>query len=381
IIRGKALKALIGTEPCAVASLRVIGPLGEVPSQYDEFDNPAAPNHELDADDELVFQATVPANGNAAYWLYWSTTPLPPARYQSTLMIGDALEPLTFQHDIQLWNDRCLLGLRGPARGADPTKNEAVNWGAGALVLFEIDQQPIVRGGWTNMVPLGAIACHPGLDAARWEAPRIAVHGPVRVCASTRLTDAEITAANQPAGKVDVEHRVWLYRGGAYICFEELIRAKTPIKQLMLRYEKGFSLGDKGDMPVWYSLKGTPTSYLPTPEQFAEGKKGTIIFQNADFDSWLAEYSPETHNGYLVMLDTGAARPVGDAIRMSCYARSSLIARFDRTCTDVRPDDLLTQRLWVVGLREVANGLLPLATWQDLTTPPVALGVMEKVTP
>ena len=81
VIRGERLRTLAGGQPLSVASLRVVGPQGETPCQLDEFDGTGrsvrTPNHLLDDDDELVFQADLPAEGAVTYWVYWSTTPLP----------------------------------------------------------------------------------------------------------------------------------------------------------------------------------------------------------------------------------------------------------------------------------------------------------------
>jgi hypothetical protein len=59
--------------------MRLFGPDGEIPIQIDERDGSGIwaekPNGVLDADDELVFLAAVPAASKTVFRLYFSTQP------------------------------------------------------------------------------------------------------------------------------------------------------------------------------------------------------------------------------------------------------------------------------------------------------------------
>ena len=383
VVRGSQLKRLANGEPVSVASLRVIGPQGEVPCQFDEFDGTghvaSRPNHTLDDDDELVFQVDLPAAGAATYWLYWNTTPLPPGRYPSRTLIGDAMEPGAWQHDVQLWNDQAMVGMRGPARGQDPTKNQIDNWGAGALVLLEVYRVPVLRiqSGWSSILPRGAFGARPSTEAAGWSLPRRLVQGPVRVAAACEQRGAERKLKGRALGKIDVEHRVWLYERGAYVCFEEIITARDPAKPMDLRYECGIGFGDEVGEQVWYSEAGEARTFSPTADQIAEAKRGKIVLNKHNLDPWMAGYSPKLKKGYAILLDTGEAGS-DEKRNVSCYARTNTVLRYRRSIKTVAAGQTVRQRLWVVGLRGEMDGQVSLATWKALRSPSIRFGPVGK---
>ena len=392
VVRGRRLKELAGDEPVSVASLRVVGPKGEVSCQFDEFDGTGTisrtPNHTLDDDDELVFQMDLPAKGKVTYWLYWNTTPLPCGRYASRTLMGDAMVPAAWQHDIQLWNDQCLVGMRGPARGADPSKNQIENWGAGVLVQLRVYRLPVLNigGSWSSVFPRGAFGSQPSAAAAGWERPRALVRGPVRVAAHTWQRNAAVPLSPRrgapkgtptPTVKADVEHRVWLYERGAYVCFDEIITPRGPAKMLPLRYEAGLGFGRRVGDEIWYSAKGEPQSFAPTQQQIDQAGQGKIVFQRAGFDPWMAGYDPERKTGYAFIVDTGEAGDADDC-GASAYARTSTTLRYRRTVKSAGAGKAIHQRFWVVGLRAPTDRTVPLATWAALRTPPIAFGQVGK---
>ena len=391
VIRGEKLRKLVGDEPMSVASLRVIGPKGEIPCQFDEFDGTGrisrAPNHTLDNDDELAFQVDLPGTGKTTYWVYWSTGPLPLGRYTSRTLMGEAMEPGVWQHDIQLWSDQCLVGMRGRARGQDPSRNQKENWGAGALVLLRVYRLPVINIGraWSSIFPLGAFGSNPSPEAERWECPRAMVRGPVRVAANCFQRQAKMKptvrrgrdkAKGPPPIKVDVEHRVWLYERGAYVCFEEIITPHAPTPAMTLKYQCGFSFGKASGEEIWYSEVNKPARFVPTEAQISEAKKGKIVFQKGGLDPWMAGFSATLGKGHAVLADTGES---GDDERQaSCFSRTYTTFRYRRTTGPKQPGRPILQRFWVVGLRGQVDGKVPLATWRALTARPCQFGDVEK---
>jgi len=382
-ITGAQLKKLTGGEPFSMASSRVIGPKGEITSQSDEFDGGASvaanPNHQLDDNDELVFQVDIPAPGPAVHWIYWNASPLPPGKYETSLFIGDAMEPAHLHHDIQLWNDRCRLGMRGPARGEDPTKNEIHNWGAGALTLMELNRHAAlnINGSWTSIFPLGAVACSPSADGARWERPEAVARGPVRVGARTQLTEATVATGKDANAKVNVEHRVWLYDRGACVLFEESIQARSLVALLEMNFGHPFVLGsDRGDR-FWYSEKDALKVFQPTAEQAAEAEKGKVVFSDSGFDPWMAAYSTRLKTGYAVVLDSGASLD-GEQRIPNFYWRTHAYFRFNQQWKNLSPGQRTHQRFWVVGFNADQEGRAPLSIYKTLTRPDMALGAVER---
>ncbi len=380
VLSGSRLRPVLGQAP--VSSLRVVGPQGEIPSQFDERDGTgtvvANPNHVLDNDDDLVFQADLPAAGAFTGWLYWNSEPLPPGRYPSRTLIGDAMEPELLQHDIQLWNDDCRVGLRGPARGEDPSKNQIENWGAGALVLCDVLRLPVtnIHSAWAAIFPLGTVACRPCPDAARWERPRILARGPVRVAAACSLRGAEFRVEGQPAAKVDVEHRVWLYDRGALVCFEEEITPAEPLRRMALHYEAGLPFGRLAGDTLHYAAQGGLHGFAPTPEQIAEGEKGKVVMQASGMDPWMAGASGTAKRGYALLLDTGEATP-GDACATSFFSRTTATLRYSRTCSDVGAGRPVLQRFWILGLPNPQETRVPPAFRQAIARPTLSFGPPE----
>jgi len=383
VVRGSQLRRLAGDEPFSVGSLRVVGPQGEIPCQFDERDGTGRvvrrPNHTLDDDDELAFQVDLPAAATTRYWIYWNTAPLPPGRYTSRTLMGAAMEPAAWQHDIQIWNDRVMLGLRGPARGEDPTKNQIENWGAGALVLLEVLRLPALRiqHSWSSIFPRGAFGSSPSPEAAGWGLPQEMVRGPVRVAAVCRQRAASWKIHNGSTAKVDVEHRVWLYERGAIVCFEEEIVARDAVKPVQVQYECGLNSGEAAGDQVWYAKGGKPRSFSPTEDQIEEAKRGKIILNEADMDPWMAGYWPNLKKGYAFFLDTGEAAN-GEVRGVSCYVRSGTTLRYSRAIEALPAGQSLLQRFWVVGLRGKVEPQAPSATWAALKAPPVRLGLVKR---
>lgn len=383
VVRGSWLKRLAGDEPFSVASLRVVGPLGEIPCQFDQCDRIAhvrrAPDHLLHDEDELAFQVDLPAAARWHCWLYWSTAPLPPGRYPSRTMMGAAMEPAGWQHDIQLWNDLVMAGLRGPARGDDPTKNQIDNWGAGSVVRLEVMRIPILRiqQSWGSIFPRGAWGSSPSREAAAWQRPQELLRGPVRVAAVCRQHDAGWKTRGGSAARVDVEHRLWLYEHGATLCFDEEIFAHDAIGPMQLRYDCELGAGQAVGTQLWYSRGGKPQSFSPTEDQVQQSKRGRIVLSQSEMDPWMAGYWPDLKKGYAYFLDAGEGG--GRELRQaSCYVRGGAVLRYQRTIDTLPAGRSLLQRFWVVGIRGEAGPATPLATWLALKIPPMQFGPVER---
>ena len=381
-VSGRAILERAGTEPVALASLRIAGPHGPLPFQCDECDGTgspvAAPNHRLDADDEIVFQADLPAQGETTYWISWSAEPVPPAVFPSTLLVGAALEPAAFQHDFQLWNDRCLMGMRGPARSTEPTKNSIDNWGCGGVVLLEMFHRPVIRIGssWASIFPRGAVASSPCADAARWSRPQLLVQGPVRVGARTMLTGGRLTA--KIGGGADVEHRAWLYDAGALVCFEEILVLTEDASDLALNYEQDLFFGDTPGDRIWCMKAGVPLEYTATEDTIREARdKSKIVFQSAEFNPWLAGHSLRDGKGWALLPDAGALCP-GEKRATVMFTRTGGCFRFQRTIPQLAKGTRLVQRFWITAWEGTPELLLPeaLATWLAAGEP--ALGPVER---
>ena len=241
------------------------------------------------------------------------------------------MEPAVWQHDVQLWNDQVMLGLRGPARGDDPAKNQIENWGAGALVLLEVLRLPVLRiqHSWSSIFPRGAFGSSPSPEAAGWGRPQEQVRGPVRVAAVCQQRAARWKMPNGSTAEVDVEHRVWLYERGASVCFEEAIVARDAVKPMELQYECGLSAGEAAGDQIWYAKAGQPQSFSLTEAQIKESRGGKIILNETVLEPWIAGYWPTLKKGYAFFLDTGEATQ-GEVRSVSCYVRSGTVLRYGR---------------------------------------------------
>lgn len=324
-----------------------------VPCQLDEFDGgpsvAANPNHILDPDDVLVFQADVPAEGEAVYWVEWSFTPTQPRRQVSHSFMGDPMEASAWGHDLQLWNDQCLMGMRGPNRGQPPTANLKDNWGGGALILLNMFQRPVLGKSWVAPFPRGAVASTPCADAARWELPRPMVRGPVRMGVRTFLRDATIPIGKDKSVCVDVEHRAWLYDQGAVLCFEEILTPKTGAEKLLMAYEFDMNFSTAKGGRFWSSKGGDILTFWPKPDgETTPPRKDGVIFQTVGFDPWMAGHDTEGRWGYAVFADAPTPEP-GETREVSTYGRDDAKFRFRRTIGKVTPDGKIVQRFWMAG--------------------------------
>ncbi|MCM8770179.1 MAG: hypothetical protein NC911_11060 [Candidatus Omnitrophica bacterium] len=355
IIPGKQIKLVAGNENVSLGSIRVIASGKEIPSQVDEFDDqehPASqPNHFLNDNDELVFQIDIPEAGTEV-WVYWSTEPLPPAAYHSSSLIGEAMEPSVFQHDLQMWNDQVIVGLRGPARGADPSKNSIENWGAGSLVWLDVFRSPVLhfRGSWSSIFPLGAIACRPGQEANRWVKPWVLVRGPVRLAGATRLDGTKVKTDSGEI-KLDVFHRVWLFDKGAMVCFEEFLSPHEEVKNFRQEFAFGFQLTGVGQEVLYYSQPGTLKSFSGQAEDLQAARENKIIATASGLEDWFACYSLKEKTGYAYFL--GKAQP-GEKRENSFYTRIHGAFRSSRSFS-LRKGEPMVNRFWVAGLREATG--------------------------
>ena len=352
-ITGKQLKALAGSENLFLGSLRVVAAGREVPCQVDEFDggqHPAAANHMLDDNDELVFQADIPAGGTEL-WLYWSTQPLPPPVYPSTSFLAEAMDPDIFQHDLQLWNDNVFLGLKGPARGTDPARNSLENWGAGCLVMMDFFRKPglHIRGAWSSIFPLGAIAGQPGPDANRWQRPTPLVSGPVRISALTSLSGAAVKTASEEI-KMDLVHRVWLYQQGALVCFEEFLSPAQEVKNFRQEFSFGFQFSRPEAETIWYGQAGSCRSFTPDAQGLQAAAENKIIASASGLEDWFAWYCPGEKSGYGYFLDK--AWP-GEKRENNFYTRNYGAFRSSRLFPVLTEKSVVVHRFWASGLKDV----------------------------
>jgi hypothetical protein len=212
--------------------------------------------------------------------------------------------------------------------------------------------------------------------------------GPVRVAANVFLQEAEFKVQNQPSLAVDVEHRVWLFERGAYVCFEEIITPRGQAAMLPLNYEHTFGIRSEDGNRFWYAEKGKLKDWSPTPEHAADGKQGKTVFQASGFDPWMGGYAGALKKGYTVFLDAGEATE-GEERAVNCYARTAPVLRYSRKVKSLAASTPVIQRFWAVGLSAVtgtaqagtkgeADGQTLLATWRALTAPQVRLGAAEK---
>lgn len=353
IITGREIKKLTGSENVSLGSLRVVLGNEEIPVQVDEFDNgilPAvSPNHILDDNDQLVFQATIPSSG-IELWLYWSTEPIPPPAYPCRIFSSVAMEPEIYQHDFQMWNDYVFLGLRGPARGYDSTKNCMENWGAGCLVWLDFFRKPVLhfRNSWSSIFPLGAICSSPGPDAASWQHPKLVLAGPVRVAAGTSLSAATVKTSSGQF-KVDVQHLVWLYEKPALVCFEELISLVEEGKNFQQEFSFGFSFSGQAGEFLWYSQKGKTFVFTPDTESLRRAEEGKIIASCSDLEDWFAFYSSQEKTGYAFFLEPAGPE---EKRQNDFYSRKHGTYRCRRFFSSLPEEKLLVTRVWVAGLKE-----------------------------
>lgn len=363
---GNAVKALPMSIPLAeivdesrrrnlsLASLRVIGPKGEVPCQIDEFDSAGQfqkrSNHRSDAEDRLVFQIDVPANGQNRYWLYWSTTSLPMGRYPIEVMAHPVVEPNAFKGDLMMHHRRCLVAVQGPARHEDPTKNVSENWGGGSIVYCEIDRFPVVRGGWTNLLPNGGVSTRPSKAAACWTIPETLVNGPVRTGLVTLNPEAELSPKN--AVTCRAERRIWLYETGAWVAFDEFLSIPKNSGKYDFRYEIRLCFGDHPGDRISYSVNGSLATFSPTEELLRQAREeNKIIFSKANLAPWMAGWSKEHRNGYAVIA-IPREMVKGEKQQTSCYCRKETYFRLSRTFSATASEEQIQTRLLIMGLKD-----------------------------
>ncbi len=353
IITGREIKNLAGSENVSLGSLRIVSGNEEIPVQVDEFDNgilPAvSPNHILDDNDQLVFQVTIPSSG-IELWLYWSTEPLPPPAYPCRIFSSVAMDPEIYQHDFQMWNDDVFLGLRGPARGHDSTRNSMENWGAGCLVWLDFFRKPVLhfRHSWSSIFPLGAICSSPGPDASGWQHPQLVAAGPVRVAAGTSLSAATVKTSSGEF-KVDVQHLVWLYEKPAIVCFEEFILPVEEGKNFRQEFSFGFSFSGQAGEFLWYSQKGKSFAFTPEAESLRLAEEGKIIASCSDLEDWFAFYSSQEKTGYAYFLKPAEQE---EKRQNDFYSRKYGSYRCRRFFSSLPEKKLLVTRVWVAGLKE-----------------------------
>jgi len=91
-ISGKSLREAGTAGRVHSASLRVVGPGGDIPCQIDERDGTrgpiAHPDHVLDDDDELVLSAELSGDTHSLPHIYFSRHPQPPGRYETSMRYG-----------------------------------------------------------------------------------------------------------------------------------------------------------------------------------------------------------------------------------------------------------------------------------------------------
>lgn len=382
IIHGHLLQALAGEEELSVGSLRVIGPQGEVPCQFDECDGTgrvvAAPNHRLDADDELTFQADLPARGETTYWLYWSTRPLPPVSYPSDCRVHEPFGPTETLSDLQFHNRQVFMGLRGPSRGPEPTQASNDTHGAGTLTFLYMYHERLAGGDWGRKFPRGALFWQPGPEIKKWGFPRPIAQGPVRCGASVTLDEGNLPIGGDQTARVRVEHRVWLFDRGAVVLFEEFITPLEPIARLSLEFSCPFSLGPQGEDTVWSSVGGQAASCRPAAEQLTRGLDGLRPFSGVN-DAWMARQQPARR-----FLDAtvyvGATRQAED--QQSAGSRGqgqSVVLVAGETVTNIAAGETLYRRFWRIAFsRDGADGLLPAAIPRLFSPDLATAGAVEK---
>ncbi|NLO72586.1 MAG: DUF4861 domain-containing protein [candidate division WS1 bacterium] len=374
VVSGRQLQELAGGESFSTGSLRVIGPQGEVPCQYDEYDGTgalvSAPNHELDEDDELWFQADLPAQGPAEYWLYWNTTPRPPGRYEVTVRVHDPVEPTSLAGDVQFHNRACLIGLRGPATEEDPTKNTPKNWHSGTLTYIDMFRQR-VGGGF----PSGALFASPGTEIKKWSAPRQIAWGPVRCGAQIVLPEGTVNLGDDQTARVKVEHRAWLFDRGAWVLFEELVTPLDPIAKWRRTYLTQWRLNPDGSDKIFYSIQGEPKLYQPSADEL---QHGTGLRFNQPTDPWMVKYSPSEHLLTGAVLNEGEPRE-GDLREGGSYGYADINLRHYDTLNNLAPNETLRRRFWYLGFQgDYGDGALAYAVPQVLSSRAASLGAVEK---
>ena len=379
ILYGRTIEEAAGGEAVAVGSLRVVGPQGEVPCQFDECDGTgafvSAPNHELDPDDELSFQADLPAQGEARYYLYWSTASMPPGRYPGTVRVHEPVEPDAFLGDIQFHNREAFVGMKGPGTGADLTKNAAENWGNGVVTFMDLYHRRLLGGGWASIFPQGALFCSPGTEIAKWQTPRAIARGPVRAGASCLLPEATLSLPNDQTARVRVEHRTWLWDRGAIVFLEERFTPLDPIASLRRGYSCGWNLNPGGTDRIFYSVKGESRLYQPTAEQL---QQGTGLRFNQPTDPWMVKYSPSDRFLTGALLDEGEPR-AGDLREGSSYGYADVTLRHYDTLNNLAANETLYRRFWYLALPgDYADGALAHAFPQVFSSRAVSLGAAEK---
>lgn len=287
IIKGSQIKEILKEEKIYVSTIRIVGKEGEIPSQVDEYDNlilpPFSPNRILDDNDEIIFFANF-SYGKTEYYLYWNTSPLPPPDYKSNLFIGDPMDSDILLHDIQLWNDSLLLGVKGPSRGIDPTKNQIENWGMGSLILFYFNREPIINihNAWTWYFPSNSIGSRPSEYGKNWSLPKILFKGPVRISSIVFLKNYM---------DMDVYNKIYLFEKGNWVCFQQIIYPKIIPFKFSNIYTLTFNYGEKDN--IFYSKGGKILNFKSDKENFEIGKTGKIIFQEKDIDGWISVISKD----------------------------------------------------------------------------------------
>jgi len=382
VLSGQVLLERAGDEKVPGGSLRVIGPQGEVPCQLDECDGSGSlvstPNHWLDPDDELSFQADLPAQGDITYWIYWSTRPLPPGRYVSECRVHDPFGPSSLESDIQLHNRAVFMGLRGPSRANDPTQANALNHGTGSLTFLDMYGQRLAGGDWGRKFPRGALFWQPGTEIKKWGLPHPLAQGPVRSGAKVIMDEGQVPIGEGQTARVRVEHRAWLFERGAFVLFEEFITPLEPIARLPLDFSCFFNLGLEGQNSVWTSVKGQVEGCTPSAEQLAQGLEGMKFFTGT-VEAWMARYQPASHvlDATLYM---GAIRRQGDVRSTGVRGQGqSVVLTANETLTEAMPGETLYRCFWRVAFEgDHGDGITAQALPRVFSPEGAVVGAMQK---
>ena len=348
IIKGSQIKKILN-EDIPVSTIRIIGKEGEIPLQIDEYDNlilpPSSPNRILDENDEIVFLANL-YSGETDYYLYWNKLPLPCPHYKSNSFIGDPMDADVLGHDIQLWNDKFLLGIKGPSRGIDPEKNQFENWGMGSIILFYYNRKPIINihSSWTWYFPSNSIASRPGNHGKNWSLPEILFKGPIRVSSITFLKDYQYGA-----NKIDVYNKTYLYEKGNWVCFEQIIIPEEIPFNFSNLYNFAFEYDIKNDN-IFYSKGNKILNFKTERNQLEDSKKGEIIFQDRNIDGWISIIS-ENKPSYSIFI------PFPNELKeaktdYSFYIKNQVHFNFEIKLTDVKQIENFSFNFWFKGLKK-----------------------------
>ncbi|NLO72821.1 MAG: SUMF1/EgtB/PvdO family nonheme iron enzyme, partial [candidate division WS1 bacterium] len=293
-------------------SLQMVHAGTALPTQVDEKDGTgeyvAEPNHVLDTDDEVCFQASLAGESNAQYWLYLSTQPQGRAQVETDLVWEENPGMSTQKpYHLLLKNTALEVGISG-VETLEGDKDKWKTYHPGAISYLRKGDMNLFRFYDPNS----------GLPPRVWpatpERPTLVCQGPVRLVASVKFEPVDLdwhwTANWAWDGELKNARRTHLYTLAAgsraidlTITVDYDSAKAKPFKELW--HYIVADIGRQGlqpDQVVYYQEGGQrrQTELSVLNEKLVEGKLADHAALGGNREGLIGQYDPTTRTGFAI---------------------------------------------------------------------------------